>query len=239
MGFRRKRRSFYIASPTYGIQTTASTASLVGAGNSNQLLIELVPNGGDAPESVAWAYGAQRRGNMEPDTIVDSISGSLHWGISCPSGGAVPSGIAGVAVRALVFSAPSETVQGNTALSQFQIGGANLASVLADVSSASSAWLNYSNLPAGVRVYWSKVWYKVVYFGTAINGGQPVFNSTECDPPSTWVSCRPRKRFRASDRLNVGIQYSITNLNGYTGATQITMAPSFKIAAHNVRHRKV
>lgn len=235
---RRRKRVGYLYSPTFGVTTTTSSSTLTGAGNSGVYYQGLLLNMADAPPDVASVYGFERLGaGALPDVIVDSIHGQLHWGISQPSAGAAPTGVAAVTVRAMIYSAPQAPLQGIAGMPAMQVSGHGaMANTLADISDSTSLWTNQARPTTGTRLWWSKTWFSVRNWSSTIDG--TTWDSSMCDPPSTWVSMKPRKRMKSTDALYVGIQYSLVNLNSFTGTTQITMAPSFRIAGHPVRARK-
>lgn len=234
---RRRKRVGYIDSPTFGIAVTQSTASMTGAGNSTIASVGLLPNIADAPPDVAWANGWQRQGaNAVPDIVIDSISGQLHWGISQPSAGAAPTGVAAISVRAMIYSFGAVPVAGTSTVSIPNVSGIAPTAYLPDISGSASMWSNLARPQAGQRLWWSKTWFSVRNWASTIDG--TTWDSSMCDPPSTWLSMKPRKRLKPTDELWLSVQYSVVNLNSFTGTTQITIAPSLKIAAHRVRPRK-
>lgn len=239
--FRRKRNT-YIFSPSFGIATASTSSALVGQGTSAPVIFDLLLNDTDAPPDVQGVYGFQRLGpRAEPDLLIAGMSGQVHWGINGNvSGQTAASNVAYFCIRAAIYSCPSQYQEGSASLTTATTGGVALSYNSADIGSSLSVWNNQARQATpGQRLYWSKTWYRMFNFGSAAGQQGYTFDSSQQDAPSSWVSMHPKKRLRGSDRLFLSIQYTVSNVNSFTGATQINLAPSLRIAGHPIRARKV
>lgn len=235
---RFKRATPWLASPTFGLQSVTTSAALVGAGTSNVVTQFLLGTSNNPPttEDVQNNYQADRfPTQVNRDIIVQTMFGRLGWAINGKvSGQTVASGVASIAVRASIFATPYYAPQGLGGETEMNYAGAALHTVMGDVSQAESFWLSSSrNQPPGFQLWWWRTWGATVDFGT-----QSQVNSESFSSPSTWVAAHPKKRLRSQQQLFACVQYSIINLNGLAGATQISLFPDLRLAARQVPHRQ-
>lgn len=228
----------YLPTTSFGMTASSTTAALVGAGNSNVALQSVLQDLGTQPADVVNSNSSMwDRELMFHDNIVKGLTGKFCWAINGKvSGQTVSSGIASVAVRGVIFSVPMSTKLNAGAPNAMQDAGTGqaLSLLIPDIGSANySYWALQSRVDTGIKVFWHGEWFANVDFGA-----QTQLNSESFAPPTTRVAVRAKRRLRWNEQLYAAVQYSVVNLNGLAGATQITLCTSLRVAASRVRARR-
>lgn len=239
--FKRKARVFYLNTPSFGAATALSISPLSGIGNSAISTQDLLLNDGQQSQDVIGNNAWSRMGpTVESDNIIDGINGQVHWTFcGDPSGGTPFVGQAMVIVRSMIYTVDFMPNASNTSNQQL-VGSGNLQTDAFNISVTDSLWSNFTRGMGGTRILWQKTWSFAGNFGVANPGQITTWNSSQCDPPSTWIACKPRKRLRQNARLFMGMSYSVLSigLSAPTGNSHLTWAPSLRVAAHRVRYRR-